>query len=239
MRLLAALSLATIAGGIIVLTAPAEAQTYVRAGAGIATGNPEIRDYQRTDKRNPFISRVTADADGPTIEAALGHDFGTFRLEANIGGNVFATDKAGCIDCPGGNPGFNGVGPYNPEGRKGYHWGAYAAVNALVDLPLTDRLTLSGGGGIGAAYHKADTGYAYGEGWLERGSDVTLFWQGIAQAAWCVSDEVCLDARYAYQDWGRPEVAFTSNGGTRLAEDAQAVQVHAATAGVTYRFGGE
>ena len=201
---------AWIADSALFLASEAGAQD-ITLEAGVASGNPEVQDYERERHGKTQVNRITADKHAPTVAFSVGanvpvNEAFSLRGEAQIGANAFATDKAGCINCPGGNPGPNGMGPGGPadeefqrnaEGRKGYHWGAFGAVNALGNVALTDRVTLSAGGGIGAAYHKSDTCPAYDSGHSERGSDTSLLLQGLARVSHRVGENTTVRLGYA------------------------------------------
>ena len=214
---------------------PAAAQTYVRAGVGVAVDYPTEIVYPRKGWEATF----TRDGEGPAINAAVGYDFGAIRLELNGTGAAFAAGRAGS---PNGNPGFDGK-PSSPEGRRDGTQVAIAGALAMLDLPLSSKTTFSIGGGPNVSRIFADTSYASpenNEGWLE-GSDGK--WRiGSTVAAELnhrVGQRTLVGIRGSYEMLGRHEMQMQAESGTVVSRVHEKLRLPTVMATLTYSFGGE
>jgi opacity protein-like surface antigen len=230
---------------LVTVSFPASANTYVRLTAGAAADLPAVRDFERRCSRpNPktgscsiWHSRVVSDTEAPTVEVAVGKDLGFVRLEANAGYVRVGANEAGCIDCKGGNTGSNGLGPYSPEEQEGATDIGTFTLNALGDVAVTDRLTLSAGSGVGAAYYSPHTSYPDNRGWRQMNASIEGMWRLIGEARYRVTDRLEAGLRWTRDDIGSRRVDFGDRNHTLSSVD-KPVRYHTATAGITYRFGG-
>jgi len=229
---------------LVSVSFPLSAKSYVRVTAGAAIDHPANRDFERRCSRpnprtgacNIWHSRVVSDTEAPAVEVAVGQDLGIVRFEANAGYVRVGANEAGCIDCSGGNTGTNGKGPYVPEEQLGATDIATFTLNALGDLPVTDRLTLSAGAGVGSAYYHPHTSYRGNGGWRQMHSTTEPMWRLIGEARYRISDRLDAGLRWTRDDLGSRRVEFGDRNHTLSTVD-KPVRYHTATAGITYHFG--
>jgi len=229
---------------LVGVSMPVSAKSYVRVTAGAAIDHPANRDFERRCSRpNPttgacsiWHSRIVTDTEAPTVEIAAGQDLGFIRLEGNAGYARFGANEAGCIDCKGGNSGTVGTSPYTPEEQKGATDVITFTLNALGDLPVTDRLTLSAGAGVGAAYYHPHTTYPDNGGWRQMDSSTEPMWRLIGEARYRMSDRMDAGLRWTRDDLGSRRVDFGDRNHTLATLDTP-VHYQTVTAGITYRFG--
>jgi len=222
----------------------ASANTYIRATAGVAADLPEIRDFERrcyrpnpkTGACNIWHSRVESDTEAPTTEVAVGKDLNFLRVEMNLGYVRVGPNRAGCIDCKGGNTGSNGAGPYSPEKQEGATDIGTLTLNVLGNLPVTDQLSLSAAAGAGAAYYHPHTAYPDNGGRRQMHATVEPMWRLIGEVRYRVSDRLEAGLRWTRDDLGSRRVDFGDFNNT-LSRVNEPVRYHTATAGVTYRLG--
>lgn len=214
-----------IATSLLVLTtSPVWAQdqgNYFSIGGGLSIQeDSHFRDL--IDMRPSFSS-------GAGVRAALGHDWGAFRLEGEIGyrrnnaSNVNVTTAAGL-------PGVVS-GPASGSVRAT----SYLA-NLLWDLDFGGKVTPYIGGGAGlvhVSYHNINAGGPITNGT----SDDSLGLQGIVGLAYALSDRVdfTLDYRYLYAADAQSLKVNDALGRTFTA----GYHNHMIMAGFTFRFGGK
>lgn len=218
------------------VSVPASANTYARVTAGAAIDHPDIRDFERRCSRpnpktgacNIWHSRVVSDTEAPTVEAAVGKDFGAFRIEANSSYVRVGANEAGCPDCNTA---------YTPDKQVGATDIVTGTINALGDLPVTNKLTLSAGAGVGVAYYAPHTAYPGNGGWRQKNASTSEMWRLVAEARYRVSNRLEAGLRWTREDLGSRRVDFGDRNHT-LSSVNEPVRYHTATAGLTYNFGG-
>lgn len=194
---------ALLAGAIaLVMVEPAVAGPYVGIDVGIARARSSDVDPSVT----PASGRPPAEYDdalsahyrgGADVALLAGYDFGWFRLEAegarkrmvmkplsgdeNVG--PFINSVRGALDRPDVE-----VADLDPGGTVRI---GSAMVNALVDVSLTDRTTLFGGGGIGRSRVSA-----YGD------SEGAMAWQYIVGVRTRIRPSVELGFKHRYFNSG-------------------------------------
>jgi OOP family OmpA-OmpF porin len=216
---------AAVAASLLMLTtSPVWAQdqgNYFSIGGGLSIQeDSHFRDLM--DMRTSFSS-------GAGVRAALGHDWGNFRLEGEVG---YRGNRA------------NGVVVTNAAGLPGVTSGSASGsvkatsylVNLLWDLDFGGKVTPYIGGGAGIVHVKYDNIFSGGP--ITNGtSDNSLGLQGIVGLAYALSDKVDFDIDYRYL----------------VAADSRSLQVndalgrnftagyhnHMIMAGFTFRFGGK
>ncbi|MDZ4739734.1 MAG: OmpA family protein [Alphaproteobacteria bacterium] len=123
----------------------------------------------------------------------------------------------------------NEIGAINgvPNAPGGEINSASLMVNALYDIPVTDRMTLSLGAGAGAVHAEFDNGT------IDQDEDTSFAYQGIAGLNYAVSSRMDLTMNYRYLRSDTAEFQGRHLGHTDF-YDTEDVQNHTLTIGLRY-----
>ena len=152
---------------------------YLGLGGGIAQQN----GVSVRSTINPAVNGKVETETGGLALLSMGYKFdNNFRLEVESGYSWRDVEVSG---------GFTG----------GYSQSKTTFVNAIWDIPLSDAIDFSIGGGLGVGngYLRATTVTAGVTRDFVRGSDVQFAYQGIAGLTWHVAPDIDLFVDYRYR----------------------------------------
>jgi outer membrane protein OmpA-like peptidoglycan-associated protein len=175
-----ALALATASTIIASPALAGDGQSYIGVEAGaVFPGDIEVVD--RTTGDETIIE--TGNNWNLDADVLVGHDFGKFRLEAEVGYKEFGLESF----IPAGTSVSTAIDDGNVTVLS-------SMINALVDIGGNDGVGFSFGGGLGIAGVDAEVDSPA----LVHDEDIALAWQGIAALRVPVSDNVDLGLKYRY-----------------------------------------
>ena len=194
-----ALGLATAAVALAGPAAARDGATYLGFEGGLMF--PQNFDYEVDGEA------IEAEPDmGHDIDLLVGHDFGMFRLEGELGYKGFGIET---LTTPSTTaiPG-TGAGTIEVEGN---HKIVSSMLNGLIDFGGEDSTGFSFGAGAGIAHVDAEV---TAPGFVDD-EDTGFAWQGLAAVRFPLSDRVDLGFKYRY--FNVENIKLTDNFG-RLAE---------------------
>ena len=218
------------------LTAPAtarEGQWYIEGSGGAMIVEDVVFDVD--GNLNDAEAGYT---EGYDFGAAVGHDFGAFRLEAEASYRAADLEElqAGGAGFQAGNP-INGAGTFFSQSTlpaSGEINALSFMLNGLFDFGPDDGLQGFFGGGIGVARVDANgTAALSGPGAFDD-SDTGLAWQLLAGIRHPISDSWDFGLKYRY--FNAEDVNLVDVRGLDLVTDMKS---HSILGTITYNFGGE
>ena len=219
------------------LTAPAmarEGQWYIEGSGGAML----VEDITFDVNGSPSDARADFEDTGYDFGAAVGHDFGAFRLEAEASYRAASLEElqAGTVGLQAGNPaGGAGTSFFNSTLPASGEFNALSfMLNGLFDFGPDDGIQGFFGGGIGVARVDLDGTAALSGPGAYDDSDTGLAWQLLAGIRAPLSDSWDVGLRYRY--FNATGVDLVDTRGFDLNTD---VSSHSLLGTVTYNFGGE
>ncbi len=200
---------------------------YVGARAGLTS--PRDTDFTIGAFRGNPPAGVKTDYDEPGYTGSLVVGYGArptngawgYRVELE-GGYQTANVNSHTIE---------GAGRFSGGDAQGDTKILYGFVNAYGDIPLTDRLALTAGGGVGIGYVDFDGHAVRGIGTALDDSAAAFGYHLDAGVSYQLSEAVALEAIYRYQSFIDAEVT-TENGNEQKID----VDSHSVLAGVRVGF---
>jgi len=111
---------------------------------------------------------------------------------------------------------ISGIGKFGGNEAKGDAKTLYGFVNAYGDIPITDRLALTAGGGVGIGTVKFEDYGVAGAGKALDDSATTFGYHLDAGVSYQVSEQVALEALYRYQTFVDAEVRTENGNDTKI-----------------------
>ncbi|MEM6475418.1 MAG: OmpA family protein [Pseudomonadota bacterium] len=218
------------------LTAPAiarEGQWYIEGSGGAMIVEDVVFDVD--GNLNDAEAGYT---EGYDFGAAVGHDFGAFRLEAEASYRAADLEElqAGGVGFQVGNP-INGAGTLFSQSTlpaSGEISALSFMLNGLFDFGPDDGLQGYFGGGIGVARVDTNGTAAFSGPGAFDDSDTGLAWQLLAGVRHPISDSWDVGLKYRY--FNAEDVNLVDVRGLDLVTD---VKSHSILGTITYNFGGE
>lgn len=233
-----------IAVAAATLSAPAAAHDdtwYVEADVGAAYGRNldfAVLPGSTGLGLTPGTRAATLDpASGFDAGAIFGHDFGSFRLEAE---GSYRRQSARAMVVATATP----ANPYYPRAAASGRTRTLSfMVNALFDLGPDDGPQLFAGGGAGYSHAQIDARAqpAASTAFAINGADDGFAWQALAGARYPLTDRIDIGVKYRYFDQGALDIpaSYTATGtGAAAGSDTVRTRVrsHSALLTLSYSF---
>ncbi|QUL37484.1 OmpA family protein [Erythrobacter sp. JK5] len=218
------------------LTAPAmarEGQWYIQGDGGAML----VEDIVFDVNGNAGDAEAGYD-EGYDFGAAVGHDFGAFRLEAEASYRAAGLDElqAGTVGLQAGNPaGGAGTSVFGQTLPAAGEYNALSfMLNGLFDFGSDDGIQGFFGGGVGVARVDLDGTVALSGPGAFDDSDTGLAWQLLAGIRAPLSDSWDVGIKYRY--FNAENVSIIDTRGFDFETD---VSSHSILGSIIYNFGGE